>query len=116
MPLLQRGEVATLVVRCSVNPASPENADPLEGQGADGGVVRGALASVLLIERLGPEGGHERLLGPLDEGLTSKGRTSSTPVYDGGGAAALGDRRDANVLLDSGRARKTFAAFAKGHE
>ncbi len=53
MALLERREVARFVVRSPVLPATKEDADPLERERADGGVVGGALGLVALVERPG---------------------------------------------------------------
>jgi hypothetical protein len=47
MALLERGEVARLVVGDAVDPAAKENSYPLEGKGANGGVTRSPSVWVL---------------------------------------------------------------------
>jgi len=72
MALLEGYEVAGFVVRLPVMPAAPEDANPLEGEGAQDGLVSNALGATALVEGLGPEGMGDSLAGPLDEGLAEE--------------------------------------------
>jgi hypothetical protein len=72
---LEGREVAGFVVRGLVEPASVEDADPLEGERPDGGVVGGALGFVGVVECAGPEGARDGLAGPLDERLAKESGT-----------------------------------------
>jgi hypothetical protein len=77
LAFLEGGEVAGLVVWGPVGPAAKEDADPLEGQGADGGVVGRALGSVAVVKSAGPEGVGDGARSPLDEGLPEEGWAGS---------------------------------------
>jgi hypothetical protein len=50
------GQVADFVVRLSVVPAAPRDANPLEGKGAQDGLVSNAVGTPALAEGLSPEG------------------------------------------------------------
>ena len=91
MALLESEEVARFVVGGAVDPAAKEDADPLEGQGADGGVVGGALGAVAVVEGACPEGAPDGLSGPLDEGLAKELGTGPAPVDPVFVATALGE-------------------------
>ena len=55
MALLQGHEVAGFVVGLAVVPAAPEDANPLESEGAQDGLVMNARGPSALVEGLGPE-------------------------------------------------------------
>ena len=93
-------EVTGFVVRDAVNPAAPEDADPLEGKSADGGIVGSTFFAVALVESIGPEGSRDGLFRPLDERLADERRAREAPVDPGVVAASLGDGGDADVLLE----------------
>ena len=84
VPLLKRGQIARFVVRNAVDPAAPEDSDPLEGQSTDRGVMGRSLGAVLVIEGSRPERAHDGLRGPLDERLSDERRASPTPVHPDG--------------------------------
>jgi hypothetical protein len=56
MALLEGHEVASLVVGLAVEPASMEDADPLEGEGSKRGLMGATTFAVALVEGFGPEG------------------------------------------------------------
>ena len=76
-----------------------QEADPLEGQGTDGHLVRTALGALLAIEGAGPEGLVDGLRRPLDEGLAHEGRALPTPMHPAFLATALRHWRDARVVI-----------------
>jgi len=55
LTFLKGGKVEGFVVGRSVDPATKEDANPFEGEGADGGVVGRALGAVALVEGPRPE-------------------------------------------------------------
>ncbi len=97
--LPQGVEVDTLVVSRSGLPAAVEDPYPLERQCPDGGLIRTALCSLLPVVGARPERFFDGLARPFDEGLAQEFRALPAPVHPALLAAALGDRRDAGVLL-----------------
>lgn len=116
MPSLQSHEVARLVVGSSLDPATIEDTDPLEGECAQGGLVAHAASSTSLIERLRPKGTRHGLTDPLDEGLAQEGRTGEAPMDPGFVAAPLRDRSDAGVFLEGSGVGEALAPLAEGDE
>jgi len=114
--LLQGHEVAGFVVRNAVEPAAVQDADPLEGQGAEGSLVAGAASSVRLVEGFRPEGAGDGLGGPLHEGLPDEFAAAIAPVHPSLVAAALHDRSDAGALLERRGCREAVAVLAEGHQ
>jgi hypothetical protein len=55
MMLLERFQIPLLIAGRVVLRAAVKNAEPLEGQGTNGGVMRGAGLALLLIIGSGPE-------------------------------------------------------------
>jgi len=55
-----------------------------------------------------------RLRGPLHERLPQEGGTLQSPVHPALVAAALGDERNADVLLHSGGTAVALALFTEG--
>jgi hypothetical protein len=80
MALLKSHQVAGFIVRFSLDPASMEDADPLEGESSKGGLMGAAALAVALVEGFGPEGAWDGLAYPLDEGLALEGGAGETPV------------------------------------
>lgn len=80
MTLLKSHQVAGLVVGSAVDPATIEDANPLEGQGAQGGLMAHAASAAGVVEGLGPERSRYGLPDPLDEGLTQEGGAGPAPV------------------------------------
>ena len=109
-------QIARLIVRNAVDPAAVEDADPLEGESAEGGLVVHAASLAPGVEGVGPEGARDGLPDPLDEGLSEEGGALIAPVDPGLVAAAFGDGGDAGVLLERGGVWEALAALAEGHE
>src|SRR5208282_5880963 len=105
-----------LVIRSMVLPATVEDATPLEGQGAHGGMMTLAAIPLLLIVSLGPGRLGDGATGELVQGLAEKPRTSPTPVDPAALAAALGDGSDARELLHLDRAGEALAVGAEGRQ
>src|SRR5579863_4161773 len=97
--LPQGVEIDALVVSRSGLPAAVEDPYPLERQCPDGGLIRTALCSLLPVVGARPERFVDGLARPFDEGLAQEFRALPAPVHPALLAAALGDRRDAGVLL-----------------
>jgi hypothetical protein len=55
MALLEGEEVASLVVGLAVVPATPDDANPFECQGAQDDLVGNTVGAAALVESLGPE-------------------------------------------------------------
>ena len=55
MAFLEGHQVSGFVVGLSVDPAAVQDADPLEGEGAQCGLMRAATLVIALVEGLGPE-------------------------------------------------------------
>ena len=108
--LLQSEKVPSLVVGRAVHPAAVQDADPLEGERAQGRLVAHAAGPAALVEGLRPEGAREGLWDPFHEGLAQKGRAGPAPVDPGLVAASFGDGSDARVLLQRGGVGKARAA------
>ena len=106
--LPQTLQVDHFVVRRARLPALPDDPDPLEGQGAHGGVMAFAFGALHRVVSLGPEGMLDRLLGVLDKRLAEELGTEITPANPTLFAAALNDRghpREAQQVIDSLPAR-----------
>ena len=65
-------EVAGLGVGLSVFPAAEEDADPFEGQGADGGVVAVSASAEVVVEGFGPGAPLAGVVGELVERLAEE--------------------------------------------
>jgi hypothetical protein len=87
--LLEGHEVAGFLVGHAVGPAAVQDADPLEGQGTQGGLVSCTASPVGIIEDFGPKGARDGLGGPLDEGLEDEFAAKVASVHPGLVAAAL---------------------------
>jgi len=90
-PALESLLVAGLVVRRTVLPAAKHNANPLRGQGPDGGVMVDSLVPHLLVVGLGPGRLQARLSSELVKCLTQKSRAGVARVYPFSLATAHGD-------------------------
>jgi hypothetical protein len=97
-------------------PAAVQDANPLEGQGAQSSLVSGALRTLLLIERPGPVGVRDGLGGPLHKRLAQARGAVLTPVHPALVATTLGDGGGAGELLDAGRAVIARALLAEGRQ
>jgi hypothetical protein len=116
MALLKSEQITRLIVRHAVDPAAVEDADPLEGESAESGLVPHAASLASGVEGAGPEGARDGLAHPFDEGLAEEGGTLIAPVDEGLVAAAFGDGGDAGVLLDRGGVWEALTALAEGDE
>src|SRR5262245_26762576 len=105
MTLLKSHQVTGFVVRLAVEPAAMKDADPLECESTERGLMGAAAFAVALVEGLGPEGARNGLSDPLDEGLALEGWTRKAPVDPALVATAFGDGGDADVLLQGGSVR-----------
>jgi hypothetical protein len=70
LAFLKSKQVARLVVGLPLDPASVEDANPLESEGSERGLVAHAACATALVEGVRPEGARDGLGDPLDEGLT----------------------------------------------
>src|SRR5208282_5048419 len=93
-----------LVIRSMLFPATVEDANPLKGQGAHGGMMTLAAIPLLLIVSLGRCRLGDGATGELVQGLAEEPGASPTPVHPAVLAAALGDGRNARELLHLDRA------------
>src|SRR5690242_11567247 len=105
--LLERGHVFCLVIGGFVLPAPEQDAEPLEGQRADDGVVFFALGRVVLDIVARPLAAGHREPGKLVKGLADKLRASPPAVNGLAAAAALGYRGDPRAALRGGRRPET---------
>ena len=80
MTLLEGHQVLGFVIRFSVDPAAMQDADPLEGEGAQRGLMRATPFAVALVKGFGPERARYGLAHPLDEGLALEGGAREMPV------------------------------------
>ena len=112
----ERLQIDGFLVRGALLPTPIKDADPFEGQGAHGSLVRLALVALLLVVDLGPEGMPDRFRGPFHERLSQERRTLQAPVDPGFLATAFRDRCDARVFLEFCGRGVAFPLFAKGHE
>ena len=75
-------------------PALPDDADPLEGQGADGGVMLFAFGALLVVVGAGLERVLDRLGGKLMKSLAQELGTEVAPTNAELFAAALDEGSD----------------------
>ena len=76
-------------------PALPDDPDPFEGQGADGGVMFFAFGALAVVVSAGPERVLDRLGGELMKGLAKELGTKVAPADTELFAAAFDDRSNA---------------------
>jgi len=93
--LPQTLEIDNFIVGSASVPALPDDPDPFESQGADGGVVLFAFGALAVVVSAGPEGVLNGLGGKLMKGLAKELGTKVTPTDAKLFAAALDDRSDA---------------------
>src|ERR1017187_10674070 len=98
-----------LIVERRVLPATKHNANPFEGQGADGGVMVGPFAAHLLVISLGPGRFQARLGSELVKGLTHKGRAGEAPMNPFTLAAPHGNGGRSGETLHIGSVLKALA-------
>lgn len=116
MTLLESHQVTRLVVGDVVDPAAIQDADPLEGERPERCLMASPASAAALVESFRPERAEDGLANQLDEGLTEELGAEEAPVDPTFVAAALGDGRDADVLLYGGGVREALAALAEGSE
>jgi hypothetical protein len=76
MAFLESEQIARLIVRNAVDPAAVEDANPLEGEGAECGFVLHATSLARGIEGVGPEGARDGLPDPLAQRSDGSGSGS----------------------------------------
>src|ERR1039458_10057485 len=108
-PALEGLLVAGLVVRRTLLPATKPNANPLKGQGSDGGVMVDSLVPHLLVISLGPGRFQARLGSELVKGLTHKGRAGEAPMNPFTLAAPHGNGGRSGETLHIGSVLKALA-------
>src|SRR5262249_42723497 len=116
MTAFERLERKRFIVRRARLPTPREDADPCEGEGTHGCLMRFALLALLLIVHLGPEsmpGGFRR---PLDTRLAQERRTLETPVDPRLLPAAFRHRRNPRIFLAFLSRSIACTLFATGHE
>ena len=113
MECLERGR---LIVWGALLPTPREDAEPCEGQGSYGRLVRLALLALRLIRDLCPEGMPGGCRRPLDKRVSQALWTLEAPVAPGLLAAACRHRRNARLFLEVGGGGKAFPLFAEGDE
>ena len=97
---LQGQDVACLSVRNAVLPAAKEDAEPFEGKGSNGAMVRLVSSALLVIKRPRPVRFSRRQPGPFMKRLAQELWTGPAPVPPFLLAATLGDRRNAGIALE----------------
>ena len=88
---VEGGLVAVVVVGFSVFPHLEEDADPFEGEGADGGVVFHAGGFFALVKGFGPGAPASGVVGEFVEGLLEELGAGAARLDRLGLAAVLGD-------------------------
>src|SRR6476619_6679747 len=96
-------QVLRLVVRDTILPTAKEDANPVEGQGPNGGVMSLSAGSPQLVVGLGPSGSPQGMQSKFMEGLPQEFGASVAAMHDGGAAAAFGHRGNAAEILHRGR-------------
>ena len=97
-------------------PTPREDADPCEGKGAHGRLVRLAFIVLLLIIDLCPEESLVDYRRPLDKRLAQELWRLEVSVDPGLLAAAFRNRRNARIFLEVIGGGKAFPLFAEGDE
>ena len=82
-----------LVVGLVVDPTAIDDANPLEGERADGGRVLEAAGAHLVVVGSGPGGVSDRLKGEFVRGLADEVGASQPALNEGGFATFLSDGR-----------------------
>ena len=112
----ERLEIDGFIIWGALLPTPKEDADPFEGQGAHGRLVRLAFIALLLIIDLCPEGMPCGFRRPLHKRLSQELWTLEAPVDPGLLAAAFRHRRNARIFLEVVGGGKAFSLFAEGDE
>ena len=91
-----------------------EDAYPLEGQCANGHLMRFLLLALQLIEGLGPEREPQRFIGLFNECLSEELGATEAPVHPGLVARGFRHRRDAGISAQRVTRREACPVFSKG--
>ena len=110
----QGGFIGFIVIGSAAHPAAPNNALPLESQGADRRVVVFAFGALVQIKGGGPAGPQDTLFGAFMEALAFKERAQIATMDVAHFAALFGDRGDAAVALEVGCAVEALPVRAHG--
>src|ERR1039458_7129163 len=110
----QTRDIAGVVIGDAVLPAAKRDADPLEGQGPDGGVMAFPGLDLPLIVDARPVAEADRMAGPFVKRLAEKPRTSPSGVNPYALAAPLQNRGDATEFLHIGRRGVTLTQRSEG--
>ncbi len=110
------GEMAGVVVWSVVFPTAPEDAHPLEAEGAQDGMV--AFACVFLTEAMlfGPCAAWHRLTRPLHQGLAQELRCGPAPMHPQPALAIFAHRCDPGLFFLRSRVRVAIGPFAEERE
>src|SRR5207245_8767819 len=100
MAPLEGPQVKRFVVGGTGFPAAIENANPLVGQGANGGMVRNAVLPLLLVISRRPERLFSGRIREFVKGLAQELGTGPAPVHPAHLAARRSDGSDARELLN----------------
>ena len=112
----ERLEIDGFIIWGALLPTPREDADPCEGQGAHGRLVRLALIALLLIIDLCPEGMPGGCRRPRDTRLAQERWTLEASVDPGLLAAACRHRCNARLFLEVVGGGKAFPLCAEGDE
>src|SRR3972149_4159783 len=104
------------VVRGVVFPATIQNADPFEGQGAHGGVMAFAFGALVLVVGTRPLGEADGVRRPLVKGLSLELGTGPAEVNPLALPAAFEYGSDAAVALDLDRTLIPFPPRPQGRQ
>ncbi len=113
---MERLERGGLIVRGAILPTARAEADPCEGEGPYGRLVRLALVALLLGIDLGPEGMPRGFRRPCHERGPEERRTPEAPVAPGLLATAFRDWRDARLFVVILGRDVALPLCAAGHE
>ena len=113
MPFCKGLEIEGFLVGLIGLPAGENDADPLEGQGADGAVMGFAPLALTLIIASRPRRTLDALLGKFMESLADEFGPGKPSMNPKGFAAALDDRGDAGVFLKVRRVSPTRSIRTK---
>ena len=92
--------VGLIVVGLTVFPHAEEDADPFEGEGAEGGVAAGARGAFGFVEGFGPGAPASGVVGEFVEGLPEKLGTGAAGLDRLRLPALLGDGCDTGLVLE----------------
>jgi hypothetical protein len=98
-PTTERLQITLFVIGRTVFPTTVKDANPLEGQGAEGGVMFGPLLDLLFIIGAGPRRPTAGVGGELVKALAQELGTGPPPMHPARLATLLRDGGDAGELL-----------------